>query len=162
MSMTITSRLTRNRSARIRSAHVRWIVMHNDGSPSESATIAWVLNPVSQVSYHLYITRTGQVIRFVPDAECAWACGKPGLSAWQDVNGVNSWTLSVAFANRNDGTEPLTLAQIAAAKEVIAAWRQQYPQIEGVITHKMCATPKGRKHDPESAPNFRLADFAAA
>lgn len=153
------TQFTPNKSHRIAAARIRWIVAHNDGSPSESATRGWVFNPKSQVSYHKYITRAGHVEIWVPDEYSAWACGKPGRSAWQNVNGVNSWTLSFSFANRNDGKEHLTYAQIEAAKRVIADWRARHPSIEAVITHMMCATPKGRKHDPEAAPNFRLGDF---
>lgn len=150
---------TPNKSRRIHGARIRWIVMHNDASPNENGTRGWVFNPDSQVSYHKYITRTGHVEIWVPDEFSAWACGRPGLSAWGGVNGINSWTLNVAFANRNNGKEPLTAAQIATAKIVIADWRAKHPTIEDVITHKMSATPAGRKHDPEAAPNFRLEDF---
>lgn len=158
--MTVEIRPSPNYSKRIRSALIRWIVLHADASPSESGTIDWILNRKSEVSYHLYIRRSGAVVRFVPDNYSAWACGKPGKSAWRGVNGINSWTLNVAFANRNDGKEFLTPAQIAAAKQVIANWRKQHPRIEEVITHAASATPAGRKSDPTKAPNFRLSDYA--
>ena len=154
----MTPSFTPNKSRRITAARIRWIVMHNCGG-RYAATKGWVFDPRSEVSYHEYITRAGKVETWVPDELCAWACGRPGKSAWQDVNGVNSWTLNVAFENLNDGKQELTPAQIAAAKVVIARWRAKHPTIEGVITHMMCATPKGRKHDPEAAPNFQLGEF---
>jgi N-acetyl-anhydromuramyl-L-alanine amidase AmpD len=91
----------------------------------------------------------------VPDNRRAWAVG---VAEWRGVRDVNGCSLSVAFANRNDGKEPLTEAQIMAAKTVILQWKHAH-QIEEVTTHKIVARPIGRKHDPEAAPNFRLADF---
>ena len=150
---------TPNHSVRVRGSRIRWIVMHADASPNEKATIGWILNPKSQVSYHLYIRRDGSVIRFVPDNRSAWACGKPGKSAWGGVNGINSWTLNIAFANRDDGTELLTPAQIASAHVQLREWKMRHADVEGIITHAMSATPAGRKTDPERAPNFNLADY---
>ncbi len=155
----IEDRPTVNHSARIRGSRIRWIVLHADASPSEPGTIGWILNPRSEVSYHRYIRRDGRTIRFVPDHRSAWACGRPGKSAWGGVNGINSWTLNLAFANRNDHTEPLTQAQIDTAHGIIREWKMRHADIEDLITHAMSATPAGRKHDPEWAPNFRLENF---
>lgn len=157
--MTEIPKPTVNKSARIRGSKLRWVVVHSDASPSEQATIGWLQNPEVRASYHLYITRDGRVIRFVPDEESAWSCGGPGKSFWGGINGINSYSLSVSFANRNDGKEFLTPVQKAIAKTIIAAWFAKYPTLEGVITHKMCATPLGRKSDPERAPNFHLQEL---
>ena len=138
-----------------RSAPIRCIVLHNDASPKENATLDWCASPESKVSYHVLIGRDGTAYRLVPDERRAWAVGK---AAWRGVTDVNSVSLSVAFSNRNNGTEPLTDAQIAGAKAVIAAWKAKWP-IEDVTTHKIVARPVGRKHDPEAAPNFSLAEF---
>lgn len=146
-------RLSPNHNAR--SHPIRCIVLHNDASPKESATLSWCASPKSQVSYHVLIGRDGTCYRIVPDTRRAWACG---VSAWRGVTDVNGVSLSLAFSNRNDGKEPLTDAQMVAAKQVIAAWRATW-QIEDVTTHKIVARPVGRKHDPEAAPNFRREDF---
>ncbi len=122
----------------------------------ESATLSWCASPQSQVSYHVLVGRDGVCYQIVPDERRAWAVGK---SAWRGVTDVNGVSLSLAFSNRNDGHEPLTDAQIAAAKDVIAGWRAKW-QIEDVTTHKIVARPIGRKSDPEAAPNFRLEMFA--
>ncbi len=148
-----------------RSHPIRCVVLHNDGSPKTSATESWVMAEVSKVSYHLHIDRDGTVRRFVPDDRRAYAVG---YAAWRGVRDVNSVSLSLAFANRDDGKEPLTDAQIAAAREIIADWRARW-QIEEVTTHKIVSRWKDgktlnaaghrRKKDPEAAPNFRLEDF---
>ena len=148
-------RLSPNHNAR--GAPIRVIVMHNDASPKEDATLSWVQSPKSKVSYHVLIGRDGTCYRLVPDDRRAWAVG---VSMWRGVKDVNSISLNVAFSNRNDHHEPLTDAQCLAAKEVIAAWRSTWPAIEEVTTHAVVARPVGRKHDPEAAPNFRIEDFA--
>ncbi|MBA3836483.1 MAG: hypothetical protein C0499_02335 [Zymomonas sp.] len=138
-----------------RTAPIRCVVLHNDASPKESATLSWTGTPDSKVSYHVLVGRDGTCYRLVPDQRRAWAVGK---SAWRGVTDVNGVSLNLAFSNRNDGKEPLTDAQIAQAKNVIASWRQRW-RIEDVTTHAITARPIGRKHDPESAPNFRLETF---
>ena len=150
---------------------IRCIVLHSDASPNEAGTLSWIQSPQSKVSYHILVGRDGTCYRCVPDERRAWAVG---YSAWRGVRDVNGCALNVAFANLNNGKEPLTAAQIAAVKEVIAAWRAKW-QIEDVTTHQIVSrfadgkefhvsplTGKKvrRKHDPESAPNFSLAEFA--
>lgn len=139
-----------------RSHPIRCVVLHNDGSPRESSTLSWTSSPQSQVSYHVLIGRDGTCYRLVDDTRRAWAVG---VSAWRGVRDVNGVSLNLAWSNRNDGTEPLTDAQIAQAKHVIASWRQKW-LIEDVTTHKIVARPIGRKHDPESATNFKIEDYA--
>lgn len=139
-----------------RSHPIRIVVLHADGSPNERATLSWCASPKSQVSYHVLVGRDGIAYRIVPDTRRAWACG---VSAWRGVTDVNGVSLSLAFSNRNDGKELLTLAQIAVAQQIVAEWKATW-QIEDVTTHKIVARPVGRKHDPESAPNFRLSDYA--
>lgn len=141
-----------------RSAPIRVVVLHNDASPKESATLSWVCAPESKVSYHVLVARDGTLYRLVPDDRRAWAVG---VSVWKGVRDVNSVSLNLAFSNRNDHHEPLTDAQLAAARAVIAEWRARWPAIEEVTTHAIVARPVGRKHDPEAAPNFRLEDLAA-
>ncbi len=162
------ARLSPNQDAR--PAAVRVIVIHSDASPNEKATLGWIENPDSKVSYHILIGRKGTKYRCVPDTRRAWAVG---YSAWRGARNINGISLSVAFANRNDGTEPLTPEQIASCKEVIAHWRNIW-HIEDVTTHKIVSRWKDgkelrlnphtgkmerRKHDPESAPNFDLDMF---
>ena len=138
-----------------RSHPIRCIVLHNDASPREASTLSWCASPKSQVSYHVLIGRDGTCYRLVDDKRRAWAVGK---SAWRGATDVNGISLSLAFSNRNDGVERLTAEQIEVAQAVIADWKATWA-IEDVTTHKIVARPVGRKHDPESAPNFQLGEF---
>ena len=137
-----------------RKGRIRLIVLHCDASPSERATLSWLANPASKVSYHALIHRDGWVSRIVPDERRAWHAGK---SRWQDIADVNGASLGLAFANRHDGKEPLTSAQVDIAQAVVQYWRQRY-DIEAVVGHRDVAPQ--RKTDPYLAPNFRLEDYA--
>ena len=137
-----------------RKGRIRLIVLHCDASPSERATLSWLANPASKVSYHALIHRDGWVTRIVPDERRAWHAGK---SRWQDIADVNGASLGLAFANRHDGKEPLTSAQVDIAQAVVQYWRQRY-DIDAIVGHRDVAPQ--RKTDPYLAPNFRLEDYA--
>lgn len=133
---------------------IRFIVLHADVAPVESATIRWLQDPRSRVSYHALVHRDGMVTRFVRDQDAAWACGE---SQWQGIHYLNRHSLSLAFANRHDFKERLTEAQRTTARRLIDAWRAAHP-IEAVLTHAMISP--GRKADPAQIPNFLLQDYA--
>ena len=137
-----------------RKSRIRLIVLHCDASPSEQATLSWLANPASKVSYHALIHRDGWVSRIVPDEKRAWHAG---VSKWHDITDVNSASLGLAFANRHDGKEPLTQAQLDIAQAVVQYWRQRY-DIDAIVGHRDVAPQ--RKTDPYLAPNFRLEDYA--
>jgi N-acetylmuramoyl-L-alanine amidase len=145
-----------NQSAR-RGEAVRWIVLHADVSPKETATIGWLTNAESRVSYHALVHRDGSITRFVQDQHAAWACG---ASQWEGVRHLNRCTLSAAFANRHDGVERLMAAQIDAMRWLVQHWRAQHPGIAGILTHAQVSP--ARKSDPERVPNFWRADYEAA
>ena len=148
-------RLSPNHSSR-RGARIRWVVLHADASPTEEATLGWVCSPRSEVSYHQLVHRDGTVTRCVPDDRAAWACG---VSAWQGVSGLNRHSLSLAFANRHDGRERLTEAQVDTMMRLVAACKAAHPSIEDVLTHAMIAP--GRKSDPDYIPNFYRHDYSS-
>ncbi len=137
---------------------IRLIVLHADAAPSAQGTLAWFRDPASKVSYHILIDRDGTPTRVVPDNRVAWHAGLSKHPACLNPKSVNSESLGLSFANRQDGHEPITPAQVATAKTIIADWRKAFPTIVEVTTHTRVAP--GRKTDPETAPNFRLEDFA--
>ena len=128
------------------------IVLHADASPNERGTIRWLMDPASKVSYHVLIGRDGTIYRIIPPGRRAWHAG---VARWEKQTDVNSISLGLAWANKNDKIEPLTQAQIAAAHGVLTEWRAVFGNLP-VTTHALIAP--GRKTDP-NAPNFRLADF---
>jgi N-acetylmuramoyl-L-alanine amidase len=149
----VVNHLSPNHGSR-RGTAIQCIVLHADASPDELATLRWCANPKSEVSYHVLIGRNGVRYRMVADDRRAWACGR---RVWDGQADVNSLSLSLSFANRNDGQEWLTDAQIQAARAQVAEWRRMYPSIRDITTHKRIAP--SRKSDPEQAPNFSLYIF---
>lgn len=140
-----------------RRSPIRLILLHASAGKSDAGDVSWIQSPKSQVSYHVLIGRDGERYTFVPESRRAWHAGK---SAWQDITDVNGASLGLAFANRHDGTEMLTAAQIAEAQAVIREWLKRYPTIEAIVTHKDVAP--GRKTDPELCPNFYRPDWQLA
>lgn len=144
-----------NHSARPNEARPRVIVLHATGPGALRGILDWIKTPASKVSYHGLIASDGTYYSLVSPERAAWHAG---VSEWNGVKNINGISLGLAFVNPNDGKTPITPQQIAIAKAVIQYWRQNYP-IEAVTTHAAVATPKGRKTDPEEAPNFNLLDF---
>jgi N-acetylmuramoyl-L-alanine amidase len=135
------------------SKSVKLIVLHADASPNEKGCLSWIQSSQSKVSYHVLIGRDGTVYTCVPYDRRAWHAGKSEWHGEKDVNGIS---IGVSFSNRNDGKEPLTDQQKAAAKKVITEIRTKYGALP-VTTHAQIAP--GRKNDPEQVPGFRLEDY---
>jgi len=132
---------------------VKLIVLHADASPNEKGCLSWIQSSESKVSYHVLIGRDGAVYTCVPYDRRAWHAGKSEWHGEKDVNGIS---IGVSFSNRNDGKEPLTEKQKAAAKRVIAEIRAKYGPLP-VTTHAQIAP--GRKNDPEQVPGFSLTEY---
>jgi len=135
------------------SKSVKLIVLHADASPNEKGCLSWIQSSESKVSYHVLIGRDGAVYTCVPYDRRAWHAGKSEWHGEKDVNGIS---IGVSFSNRNDGKEPLTEKQKAAAKRVIAEIRAKYGALP-VTTHAKIAP--GRRNDPEQVPGFSLTEY---
>lgn len=148
-----------NHSARPNEAKPRVIVLHATGPGSLKGILEWITTPASKVSYHGLVASDGTYYNLVSPERTAWHAG---ASEWNGVKNINGISLGLAFVNPNDGKIPLTPQQISVGRAVVQYWAQQYPTIEAVTTHAAVATPKGRKTDPDHAPNFVLDDFVKA
>ncbi len=107
---------------------IRWIIIHATADAgNERGSLDWMRQSGTNVSAHLMIKRSGQVVRLVRDSLNAWHAGE---SSWEDVKeSVNSHTLGWEFSNRNDGRETYTFAQYAAAAHLAAFYlRQENPE----------------------------------
>lgn len=101
--------------------------------------------PWGPVSYHAIIDRDGAIYVLVPTERRAWACG---ASEFLGVADVNNFSLSVAFANRQDGKEGFTDFQYQAGAALVAGWIRKHPAITpDRITDHATISP-GRKVDP--------------
>ena len=122
---------------------IEGIVLHATADAgNELGTLSWLCSPKSGVSCHLLVSRTGQVTRLVGDHHCAWHAG---LSWWRGTSDVNSITLGIEIANRNDG-EPYTDAQYGRVADIVAHYLRQGLSLDDVVSHGAIA--EERRTDP--------------
>jgi len=95
-----------------------------------------------QVSAHLLIKRSGEIVQFVPFHERAWHAGK---SDYQGRERCNDFSIGIEL----EGTDSDIFEAIQYQKlaEIITALQQTYPQIKDNITGHSDIAP-GRKLDP--------------
>lgn len=95
------------------------------------------------VSAHLLITRTGELIQYVPFSRRAWHAG---VSQWGGRTACNDFSIGIEL----EGCDftPYTDAQYTALLAAAQAIRKAYPAItaDRVVGH--CHIAPGRKTDP--------------
>jgi AmpD protein len=96
-----------------------------------------------QVSAHLFIRRTGEIIQFVSFDEAAWHAGR---SCWGDREDCNRFSIGIELEGTDD--QPFTEAQYGALHLATLAIMVAYPDIglAQVCGHSDIAP--GRKTDP--------------
>jgi N-acetyl-anhydromuramyl-L-alanine amidase AmpD len=164
--MTILIRESPNHGARPFPGIVDTIVMHADAHPDvsprgEDVVRAFLCtrhaDPDQNRSYHEHIGRDGIVWQLVPWGRRAWACGR---STYEGREDVNDFSVSLCFANRDDGKEFLTAAQIDSAVARCVAIIRAHPNVRrpngrlAITTHAIIAP--GRKYDPRA---LSIRDF---
>jgi AmpD protein len=102
------------------------------------ATIAHI-----QVSAHLFIERTGDMIQFVPFDKTAWHAGK---SEFMGREACNDFSIGIELEGCDD--EPFTDEQYLALGQAVALIQNRYPNItlDRIVGHSDIAP--GRKTDP--------------
>lgn len=101
---------------------IHGIVLHATADAGdEAAAVTRMRSPGTRASCHLVVARDGKVTRLVGDRQRAWHAGG---ARWRGTRDVNSITLGIAIANRNDG-EPFTDAQYRRVAEIAAHYCSQ-------------------------------------
>lgn len=128
-------------------------VWHSTAGGSALSSAQWIARPKSGAGYHFIIERDGSIIASTPLSATAYHAG---LSEWPVPpagvpagRSVNRRSVGVAFANKNDGSEAITPAQIDAAMRLAVLLAARYPALKhpaAHIRHRDCAP--GRKSDP--------------
>ena len=104
-----------------------------------------------QVSAHLLILRTGEVIQFVNLNDRAWHAGR---SSYLSVPECNDYSIGIELEGSDD--LPFEDAQYQSLVEVVHTLVQSYPKIQNHIAGHSDIAPK-RKTDP--GPYFNWALF---
>jgi hypothetical protein len=122
---------------------IEGIVLHATADEGEEAlSLTWLRSPKSRVSCHLLVDRAARVTRLVGDRQRAWHAGS---SWWRGTSDVNSITIGIEIANRNDG-EPYTDAQYRRVAAIVAHYCAQGLSLDDVVSHGEISG--GRKTDP--------------
>ena len=108
---------------------ILFIVLHSSPRPAADE-LAW-LTGAGQVSVHKYVSRAGARYGLVADENAAWGCAvDPQLEISPPPLGTRwarneNWP-ALQIEIENDGSQPATDAQYAAAADWTAAWVQAY------------------------------------
>lgn len=95
-----------------------------------------------QVSAHLLILRTGEVIQFVNFNDRSWHAGRSSYLAQKECN---DYSIGIELEGSDD--LPFEIEQYQALVEVVTLLRQAYPKIQNHIAGHSDIAPK-RKTDP--------------
>ena len=121
-----------------------YIVIHNDGA-SLSATATRAILKRRGLSYHYFISRTGEIHQWKDLTQKALHAG---VSKW---NGISDWnTFSIGVCLQGTNFLPYTEKQYQALKILVNYINFRYPDSKDkpILGHSDVAYPKTRKKDP--------------
>jgi AmpD protein len=143
---------TPNVSPRVRVNERLGVVLHHSCGGYEGG-VEWILNPKSQVSYHVLIAPDGRRTVFAEDSRVCWHAGK---SQWRGREFCNAFTIGVAFTGDTNDRE-LTDAEVASALEYLLPRMKRYGWTVADITTHRHVSP-GRKDDVSPAAERRVLE----
>ena len=157
-----------NYNQRPENTEIQLIVIHNISLPPSQFgggyieqffqnQLDWSVHPYfqsiegMQVSTHLLILRTGEVLQFVNFNQRAWHAGR---SSYLAKNECNDYSIGIELEGSDD--TDFEEVQYSALSEVIATLQQAYPKIESHLAGHSDIAPM-RKTDP--GPHFQWVYF---
>tara|TARA_B100000989_G_scaffold44358_1_gene28238 strand:- start:85 stop:831 length:747 start_codon:yes stop_codon:yes gene_type:complete len=75
---------------------IKYLIFHYTGMKKDKFAIKKLSSLNSNVSCHYYITRSGQLIKMVPDLYVAWHAGK---SSWGNQKSLNHKSIGIEISN---------------------------------------------------------------
>ena len=118
------------------------IVLHYTAMTSAEAAVKRLCAPDAEVSAHYLISRTGEVVQLVNEADRAWHAG---AGAWGGQGDVNSRSIGIELDNAS--THPFSEPLMASLEVLMPGIMDRWPIApSGVIGHSDMAP--GRKIDP--------------
>jgi len=117
------------------------VVLHHTAG-AYAGSVAWCLNPASNVSYHCIIKRDGERTVLASDNQRTWHAG---VSNWKGRKDLNSWSLGVAFEG-DTNKEPLSKEMIESAIEYLVPRMNRLSLTIKDVTDHRTVSP-GRKND---------------
>jgi N-acetylmuramoyl-L-alanine amidase len=150
--MSIVRNLTAWLASRGRKKPVTTVVYHATAGGNLSGAVSTL--KAKGFSYHVLIDKDGTVWKAVPYTRVAYHAGK---SDGPEGKNVNDYSVGICFVNKNDGIDPLTPAQLQAARDYTLELKAVFPSLRWGCTH--FGVSWGRKVDPKL---FDLRSFCAA
>jgi N-acetylmuramoyl-L-alanine amidase len=89
------------------------LVLHYTGMPTGASALAWLCNPIAEVSSHYFVEEDGTIIQLVPESRRAWHAGR---SIWAGETDMNSRSIGIEIVNpgHEGGSPPFPARQIEA------------------------------------------------
>jgi N-acetylmuramoyl-L-alanine amidase len=140
---------------------VSMVVLHYTDMLSAEAAIERLCDPEAKVSCHYLVTKTGEVVRMVPEERRAWHAGR---SYWRGISDVNDDSIGIELDNPGhlNGYEPFPDAQIDALIPLLSGIMLRHRITRGNVVGHSDVAP-ARKRDPgELFPWGRLARMRLA
>jgi N-acetyl-anhydromuramyl-L-alanine amidase AmpD len=134
----------------IKPTHV--ILHHTSGAYAGS--VSWCSDPVSKVSYHCIIARSGKRTVLALPTQRTWHAG---VSSWQDRKDVNSFSLGMAWEGDTYQTPLSEDALLSAVEYLLPILRENNIPLANILRHADIAP--GRKDD--CSPSAHAALLAA-
>jgi len=122
------------------------LIIHYTDMTSAKGALAWLTNPLSQVSAHYLIDEQGHIYQMVEEDKRAWHAGE---SYWQGRTDINSCSIGIELSNsgHSHGYQPFPINQIRSllklSQKIITRWNIPSSRILG---HSDIAPQ--RKQDP--------------
>jgi len=117
------------------------IIIHHTGAMSDP--ISWLMDPVSQVSYHYIIDRAGNIVQLVCDGSEAWHAGHGTLHGKENCN---KYSIGIGLVG-NGNMDQYTTGQMDSLCDLCAFLCYIYPVDFNCIVGHSHVDP-GRKVDP--------------
>lgn len=130
----------------------RFIVLHHTGGTNSGHWLSTTSSP--PVSVHRLITKSGEIIKIVPDHLVAFTQGPARVrNLPRSVNGrivetVNEWALGIELENLGNGKDPYPMAQVNSCAEQCAEWWGMHGAL-AIVGHGWIQT---NKNDPLGFP----------
>ncbi len=130
----------------VRSAAVRFVVLHYTGMVSGEAALERLRDPAAKVSAHYVVGEAGEVWRLVAEDRRAWHAG---VSRWQDWHSLNDVSIGIEIVNPGHewGLTDYPAAQIAALLDLLRGARARHGLDAAAFLGHSDVAP-ARKDDP--------------
>jgi N-acetylmuramoyl-L-alanine amidase len=140
---------------------VSMIVLHYTDMLSAEEAITRLCDPEARVSCHYLVSKSGEVVRMVPEERRAWHAGR---SYWRGITDVNDDAVGIELDNPGhlNGYEPFPDSQIDALIPLVSDIMLRHRITRGNVVGHSDVAP-ARKRDPgELFPWSKLARLRLA